>query len=161
MAAVHLEYMVCRRLYHLLAFCQDHCLENVYELGDVGHLDSLAVLVEDVEVDACDQGIADSVLLIQEPGIRAGLDIVPCAPFVYHQADPAFGIVSVHYRGVLLDEFLHREGLGEGHVPLLVVELGRRTLGIPVVGERVVVEGQAVHVTEVLGEGSLLPEALV
>ena len=159
MAAEHLEYIVCRCLDHLIAFSKDNCLKNVYELGDVGHLYTLAVLVEDIEVDACDERVADRVLLIKEARIGAFLNVIPCAPLVNHEADPAVRVISVHDGGMLLDEFFHGECFRERHIPLFVIELSGRTLVIPIVGKRVIVERKAVHVTEVLRVCALLSEA--
>ena len=160
MAAVHLEDIVCRCLDHLLAFGEDDCLQNVYELGNVGHLYALAVLVEDVEVDAGDECISDSILLIEEARVGSFFNVVPCAPLIDHETDPAVRIVSVHDGRMLLNELFHRKCLGESHVPFFVVKARSASLVIPVVRKCVIVERQAVHVAEVLRECSLLSEAL-
>ena len=160
MAAEHLEYIVCRGLDHLVAFSKDNCLKNVYELCDVGHLYTLAVLIEDIEVDACDERVTDSVLLVKEARIGAFLNVIPCTPFVDHKTDPAVRVISVHDGGMLLDEFLHGESFRERHIPLFVVEFSGRTLVIPVVRECVIVECEAVHIAEVLRVCALLSEAL-
>ena len=110
------------------------------------------MLVEDIEVDACDECITDSILLIEEARVGAFLNVIPCAPFVNHETDPAVRIVSVHDGRMLLDELFHCESLGKSHVPLFVIELSSRTLVIPVVRECVIVERKAVHITEVLRE---------
>jgi hypothetical protein len=45
------------------------------------------VLVEDVEVERGDERVAQRVLLVQEAGLGALLDVVPRAPLVDDQAD--------------------------------------------------------------------------
>ena len=117
------------------------------------------MLVEDVEVDACDERVADRVLLIKEARIGAFLNVIPCAPLVNHEADPAVRIISVHDGGMLLDEFFHCESFRERHIPLFVVEFSGRTLVIPVVRECVIVECETVHIAKVLRVCALLSEA--
>ena len=118
------------------------------------------MLVEDVEIDACNERIADSVLLIEEARVGAFLNVVPCAPLVNHETDPAVRVISVHDGGMFLDELFHGESFRERHIPLFVIKLCGRALVIPIVRERVVMEREAVHVTEVLRECALLSEAL-
>ena len=58
MMLVHLEHVVGRRQDHLIVLGQHHGLQDVDRLGDVGHLDPLAVLVEYVQRRARHQRIA-------------------------------------------------------------------------------------------------------
>ena len=44
--------MVRRRQDHLLSLCQDHGLQYVYQLRDIGHAHPLTVLIEDVQIDS-------------------------------------------------------------------------------------------------------------
>ena len=51
-----------------------------------------------------DQGVAEGVLLVEEAGVGAGLDVEPGAPLVDDQADAPAWVVAVHDRGVAGDE---------------------------------------------------------
>src|SRR6185369_1467507 len=65
MNAIHLEHVIRWSQHHLLAICQCHRLQHVHHLRDVGHLHSIRVVVENVEIDCSDDGIAHCVLLIE------------------------------------------------------------------------------------------------
>ena len=49
-----------------------------------------AWLLKMLSVHAGHQRVAQRVLLVEEAGIGARLDVVPGAPFVHDQADPSF-----------------------------------------------------------------------
>ena len=53
------------------------------------------------KLSAGHQRVAQRVLLVEEAGLGAGLDVVPGAPLVHDQADPFLGIGLVHDRRVL------------------------------------------------------------
>ena len=67
---------------------EDHRLQHVDDLGDVGHLHAVVVLVEDVEREAGEHGVAERVLLVEAVAGVARLDAIPGAPFVGVELDP-------------------------------------------------------------------------
>src|ERR1035437_972910 len=54
---VHFEHIVGGRQDQFLLICEDHCLENVDHLGDVGHADSIGMTSEDVQVERGEYGV--------------------------------------------------------------------------------------------------------
>ena len=48
MNLVHLEHMVSRRKRHVLAFREDHGLQYIDNLCDVGHFHPIRIFVEDM-----------------------------------------------------------------------------------------------------------------
>jgi hypothetical protein len=58
---------------------------------------AVGVMVEDVQAQSRNQRIATGALLVRESGIRAGLDVKPCAPFIHDDADTAIPPVFVTY----------------------------------------------------------------
>ena len=86
---VHLEHVVRGREQHLFLVGEDHRLQHVDHLRDVGHAHAVGVAVEDIEVEPRDDGVAHGVLLEQEARVRAGLDVVPRAPFIHVQRRPS------------------------------------------------------------------------
>ena len=80
---VHLEYVVGRRENHLVAFSQYHRLQYVDYLRDVAHAEAVCIFVENVECGACQECVAEGVLLIEVSGDSAWLLVGPDAPFVH------------------------------------------------------------------------------
>jgi hypothetical protein len=119
----------------LRAVGEEHRLEHVDRLGDVRHHQPRCEAVEDVEVQAGDQGVAERVLLVEEAGVGAGLDVEPGAPLVDHQADSPGWVVAVHDRSVAGDELVHPLGVHHRLVVILEAELGRAALRAGEVGE--------------------------
>ena len=105
---------------------ENHRLQHVHHLCDVGHFHALGVLVEDVQRERGYEGIAQGILLIEMAGNGAGLFIPPCAPFVDEQVDMAFGVFLIHNGNVLLDHLFNLQALAKGPVVLVVVEIGGR-----------------------------------
>ena len=137
--------MVGRGLYHLRPFGQDHGLENVDHLSDAGHFHPIAVLVENVQGNACHKGVAHGVLLIEEAGIGAGLHLKPVAPLVHDHADLLFRIIFVHDCTVTHHQLFHIQGFYQGLVPVGFVKDGGASLILPSVGMHIVMQRQAVH----------------
>ena len=48
MNLVHLEHMVSRRKHHVLAFREDHGLQYIDNLCDVGHFHPIRIFVENM-----------------------------------------------------------------------------------------------------------------
>ena len=77
--------MVGRREHHVAcAFLvgEDHRLEHVHHLGDIGHLHAVGVLVEHVEREGCHEGVAECILLIEVASDSAWLLVPPGAPLI-------------------------------------------------------------------------------
>src|SRR3546814_20658828 len=94
--------------------------------------------ISDWSSDVCSSdllGIAQAVLLIEEAGVRAGLLIVPGAPFVDIERDALVGIVFVHDRRMFGDEFVHVQRVDERRGPGGLVDAGRGAVVLPRAGE--------------------------
>ena len=142
---VHLEDVVGRSEDHLVVAGEDHRLEDVDHLGDVGHLDAAGVLVEDVQGHGGDDGVAHGGLLEEVAGIGAGFDIPPGAPLVHEKVDLALGIILVHDGDMLLDAGLDGDCTAECAVVLLVGEIGGGALAAGPGHAGVVMHGDGVH----------------
>ena len=115
-------------------------MKDIDGLRDVRHTYSVAVLVKDVEVNARNKSVTDRVLLVEESGVCAFLDIIPAPPLVNHKCEYLPRIVFVHDVRVLRDDLVHLECLKERDVPLFIGEIGRAALVIPVVGKCVIMQ---------------------
>ena len=144
MYLVQIEYMVGGSQHHLVALGEDHCLEHVDQLSNVGHGHTVAVLVEDVQGQSGNHGVPHGALLIQEAGVGAGLHVEPGAPFVHQQIHLVVRIVPVHDLGMLGHQLVHIKCFLQGEVVLLLGELGGGTLVLPGAGHGVIVQGQSV-----------------
>ena len=72
--------------------------------------------------------VAEGVLLVEEAGVGAGLDVEPGAPLVDDQADAPARVVAVHDRGVAGDELVHPLGVHHRLVVVVSVEVRLRCL---------------------------------
>ena len=99
---VHLEHVVGRGAHQRagLLVGQEHRLEHVDGLRDVRHDQPVREPVEHVQVQRGHHRVAHRVLLVQEAGVGARLDVPPGAPLVQDQPDPALRVVPVHHRDV-------------------------------------------------------------
>ncbi len=131
---------------------QDHGLQHVDHLGDVGHPHPVGVGLEDVEIDRRRDGVAQAVLLIEKGAVGARLGVEPNTPFVDGQTDPPSRIIFVHHRAVVADQPVHLQRGFQGGDPLGFSELGRRSLVRPLAG-RDGVEMQRDGVDQVAGLG--------
>ena len=102
---------------------ENHRLEHVHHLSDIGHLYAVGVFVEHVEAQRGYEGIAECVLLIQVTGDGAGLLVPPGAPLINEQTDGVLRVFLVHDGLVLLDDLLNLQTLAQSPVILVVVEL--------------------------------------
>jgi hypothetical protein len=100
---VHLQDVAGRREEHPLPVGQDHRLEDVDHLREVGHTYTLGVTMEDLEGQRSDQRVAQRVLLVEEAGVATRLGVVPGAPLVDEESDALLGVVTVHDRRVAGD----------------------------------------------------------
>ena len=103
----HPENMVCRCKYHLIIFCQDHSLQNIYRLCQVCHLNPVGMMVEDIKMYRCRNGIPETVLLVQESRICSRFHFEPVAPFINHNSFCITWIISVHYSLMAFDYPIH------------------------------------------------------
>ena len=133
--------MIGRGQHHLAAFGQDHGLQHVDHLGNVGHADGITVVVEDIQVDGRHQRIAHGVLLVKEAGVRARFHIVPGAPFIHGQAHFAVALVLLDNAGVVLHQFFHPQGLVQGGIVFLIGKVCGRALVLPILmGQGIVMQ---------------------
>ena len=102
---------------------EDHRLEHVDHLGDVGHLYTIGVFVEHVQREGCHESIAKGVLLIEVTGNGARLLIPPGAPLINEQTYLAFWISLIHDGLMLLDDLFDLKAFAECPVILIVVEV--------------------------------------
>ena len=142
---VHLEYIVGRREQHFRAVCQDHGLEHVDDLGDVGHFDAVGIFVEHVQGKGCHESIAHGVLLVQVAVDRSRLFVPPSAPFVHHQADLLLRVVFVHDLDMFFDDIFYFEAFAHCPVIVVLVEIRGRSFAAAPPRYRVIVQGKSVH----------------
>jgi len=77
----HFEDVIRRRENHFFLVGEDHCLEDVDELRDVRHHDAIGMFLEDMQIKRGDEGVTERVLLLEKPGMAAGV-CAYSAPFV-------------------------------------------------------------------------------
>jgi len=119
MGGIHFEDVVGRGEDHLFAFGEDHGLEDVYGLCDVGHADFVAVIVEYVQCQCGDEGIPDGILLVEELSLGVGHGMVPCTPFANAEFDAVSRVVLFHNLPVLVHYFFDMQTLGKEAVKLV------------------------------------------
>ena len=124
---------------------ENHRLQHVHHLGDVGHAQAVGVFVEHVEREGGHHGVAHGILLVEVPPYGAGLLVPPCAPFVEEQSDVLFRVFLVHNGAVPLEYIFNLEAFAEGPVVLVVVELRGGAFRAVPSRYGVVVERHAVH----------------
>ena len=105
MHVIHPEDMVCRSKDHLRTVGKDHRLKYIHDLGDVRHLQTGSMAIEDVKAHGSDHGVAHGVLLEEVARVGARLYVEPCSPLVEKKADSALRIISVH-DGLMILEHL-------------------------------------------------------
>ena len=147
MILVHIENVVGWSLDHLLAICEDNRLKNIDHLGNISHLDSVAVLVENIEVDTGNKRISDCVLLIEESRICAWLAVIPGAPFIYNNANLVLFIILIHDCLMLADKSLHEKSLAKCSIPLFLGEIRSTSLVLPSARMCIVMKGYSIHET--------------
>ncbi len=139
MYLVHLEHMVRRGKNHLFLVGQDHGLQNVDRLGNVGHADPIGMLIHDVQGNSGYQSVPQTVLLIEKTGIGPRFDGMPGAPFIQNDIDTLLRIVFIHDRLMLGNQFVQEYGVFQLEKPIAFIELGCRTT-FPA-GAAIVVQG--------------------
>ena len=139
MGGIQGKDMVGRRQHHFAALGQDHRLQDIDHLRNVGHADGVAVVIEDVQVDGCHQRIAHRVLLIEEARICARLHIVPGAPLVHSQTDFAPACKLADDAAVVFHQLLHAQRLVQGGIVFALGELCRGALVLPILMRQCVV----------------------
>ena len=133
--AIHLEHMVGRREHHVaraLGVGENHRLEYIHHLCDVGHLHPFGVLVEDVEREGGHHCVAHTVLLVEVSTYGARFLVPPSAPFVHHEGHAVLGVGLVHHGDVVFHQFVHLEAGEERVVVFAVGEAGGRPVFAPV-----------------------------
>ena len=158
MMLIHMEYMVGRRQEHFLSLRQDHGLEHIYDLCNTGHLDPVAVLVENIQGNSCRQGIPHGILLVQEARIRARLHIMPASPFIHHHPDFLFRVICIHNGAVACKDFFYIKSPCKSIKPDCLVEVCGASLMDSFFHPGVIVDGQAIH-KAVCFRGSGISEA--
>jgi len=161
MPGVELEDVPGRREHQVAAECQDHRLQHVHHLGDVGHAHALGVGDEGVEREAGEDGVADGLLLVEFVRTAAGFDGVPGAPFVDDQGDAPLGVVMVHLRGVLAELGVHVPSVPHHEVPAGAVELRGVELGRQAAVHVVVQREPAHHLGEAARRGAEFEQCFV
>jgi len=63
---VKLHHIVSRREQEFLFVRKDHRLQHVYALRQVGHANTIAMVVEDIEGESRDHRIAHGILLVKK-----------------------------------------------------------------------------------------------
>ena len=137
MHLVHLKDMVRGCQQHapspvcVCRFGQDHGLQDVDGLGYVGHVNPVAVLVENIQVNGGHQRVAERVLLVEKARVRTGFYLIPGTPFVHNQPNFALRVVFVHHRAVAGEQFVHLECIAQHWEPLILAKTGGGQLVLP------------------------------
>ena len=124
---------------------ENHRLQHVHHLSDVGHAYAVCVAVEHVEREGCNESVTHGVLLIEMPWDGAGFLVPPGSPFVNEQSDFLLGVFLVHYGFVLLDDVFYAEALAQCPVIVIAIEFGSGPLASCPSAHGVVVQADAVH----------------
>ena len=151
---IQIKNMIGRSFDHFLTLCQDHRLQNIDHLCDICHLDAVAVFVEEIQVDTCNQCVTHGILLIQKSRIRSRLYIIPGTPLVHDHADLFIRIVLIHNGTVTADQLFHVHRLFHGLIPVFFRKFRCTALVIPGFRNRVVMKRQAIHHAMLLWGGS-------
>ncbi len=106
--------MISGRQNHLRPFGQDHGLQDVDHLRNVGQAHAVGMTLENIEIERGDDGIAQRILLIQKSRLAARFRIVPSAPFVDGKGDLLRRIILIHHGAVLGDVIIHPERVRQG-----------------------------------------------
>ncbi|MNC13620.1 hypothetical protein D3C75_613720 [compost metagenome] len=142
----HVENMVGRCQNHFLAFSKNHGLQHVDRLGNVSHPHPVIVLVENIQGQAGNQGIADRVLLIEEARIGSRLDIIPGSPFIDDQADTLLMIILIHNYAVAGNQLIHVQCLLQRREPFIGLKTGSRAFIMPFpCWQRVIMQCDRIH----------------
>ena len=145
MILIHVKHMVGRCFDHLRTLGQNHRLKYIDHLRDIRHLHTVAVFVEDVQVDAGYQSVTHGILLVQESRIGSRLHVEPGAPLVDDHAHLLLRIILVHDRSVAADQFIHIPGFLHSLIPCFFIKLRSASLVLPSTRMCVVVQRQSVH----------------
>ena len=151
MRLVKLKGIERGREHHLRTVGEHHGLQDIDRLRDVGHLDAVGVLIEDIERHSRDHRIAHGVLLVEEAGVSAGLDVIPGTPLVHDQADALFRVVAVHDRAVTAHQIVDKERLLQRLAVFFLGKIRRAALVLPVARHGVIVHRKAVHIGRGVG----------
>ena len=139
MYLIQIENMIRRSFDQLFPLGQDHRLQNIDHLCDICHLDTVAVFVEKIQVDPCDQCVTHGILLIQKSRIGTRLHIIPGSPLVNYHADFLLRVILVHNCPMSLNQLLHLQSCLQGTVPVCLVKLQGRPLLLPVAGRQCII----------------------
>ena len=134
-----------RCLHHLCPLRQKHRLKNVDHLCNVGHRDTVAHLVEDIQIKARRHRIPHRILLIQESGIGSFFRPEPVAPLVHNKSDLLLRIIAVQNLRVFFQNFLQEVSALHGQNPLLIRKGKGAALIIPAAKIHIIVNTQSVH----------------
>src|SRR2546423_915539 len=157
MNGVELEDVVCGRTKHLVALREDHGLEHVHGLRDVGHVYAVGVVVENVQYDRCGHCITECVLLIQEGRIGSGLGLMPHTPLADDQPYALCWIEAVHDCRVAGDDCVKLRRLLHQLRPLGFREDRRATLLAPSPREDIAMEVESVDQAPRLAHNDFCP----
>ena len=145
MYLIQIENMIRRSFDQLFPLGQDHRLQNIDHLCDICHLDAVAVFVEKIQVDPCDQCVTHGILLIQKSRICSRLYIIPGTPLIHDHADLFVRVILIHNGAVAADQLFHIHRLFHGLIPVFFRKLRCTSLVIPGFRHRIVMKRQAIH----------------
>ena len=147
MIFIHIKYMIGWCQDHISSICKNHGLEHIYDLRKVCHFYSVAVFVENIQSDTCNQGISHCILLIQESRICAWFYCVPCTPFINDHTDFLLRIILIHNVSVTLDQCFHKERFVQALIPYFVIKICSTSLDLPSFRMHIIMKGKAIHVS--------------
>ena len=145
MYVIHLEHIVSRSQHHLVFFGQNHRLQYIYHLSNVGHFNSVGIFMEDIQTQRSHEGIAQGILLVKMTADSTRFFIPPGSPFVYHQANLLFRVIFVHNGNVTLEHIFNFAAFSHRPIIIFVVELRSRTFASTPSKHSIIVQRKSVH----------------
>ena len=116
----------------IVGWCEDnffslgknHRLQHIDGLSDVRHPNTVAVIVEDIQIARRGHRIAHGVLLIQERRIGSRFNSVPCSPFIHNQRNFFVWVSFIHDGAMPGKIFIHLQSILENIEPFALIEVG-------------------------------------
>ena len=117
--------MIGWRQDHFWPFGDDHRLQHIHHLRDVGHPHAVCVAGEDVDVHRGSHAITQGLVLLQEHLLGARFRLQPYTPLIDDKRNMFLRIIFIHDLLMLLDRAFHPCGLHQYGGIILFAKAGR------------------------------------
>ena len=145
MMSIHMHYMICRCLYHLVALCKKHWLEYIYHLCKCCYLYPVTVLIKYIKRNSCDKGIPYSILLIQKSRICSRLTSVPCPPLINTHSYFFLRVILIHDSSMSCYKLIHMKCLVKRLIPYITVKVRWTSLYLPSFRMHIIMKWEIIH----------------